>query len=246
MKSEFSEQTYGFQVGHEIISLFESAGCIVDQYHPSTVEEVSKGYDVRIRFASPFVARSLFLQYKVSEYLVRSRTMPTPCLRFKISRKNHSAQHNLLVLLAQSGEDVYYSAPLFHQKAELSFLSQRKKVSEHSLMTNPIEMGPINDPGQHYVYYHQSTNSASFLSSPTKIAFSIGAKDLVGKLKSRHIDYDYLSKLHGLLVESVESVWKKKVEIPEDVRDRQKINEIAYLLDRFFGASWILLSFPVS
>lgn len=126
MDAQFTEFSFGFALTMEIVNRLRSAYKHFSMFapeFPSLKDEGSgKGYDVQIGTLS----RPVFIQFKLSEYLVRSTargikdgTFGGPYYRFHL-RANPSNQHADLLKLEKSGEDVYYAAPFFHQQWEFN------------------------------------------------------------------------------------------------------------------------------
>ena len=82
----------------------------------------------------------LFIQFKLSHYLKnanakerKSGHFSSPYYRMHLRPINHSKQHELLLDLERSGNEVYYSAPAFHEPIELDDAYLKKEVKNRSI-----------------------------------------------------------------------------------------------------------------
>ena len=127
MKSGFSEFSYGFAVTHGL--LLNDPNVVKAPHLPSLIEEGKLGYDVNLEYSG----HTLFLQFKLSDYLVRSNALywdyyKDPYFRIEVTPNRISEQHNLLRQLADEGEDVFYVAPLFNTVMEFDQAFRRNQV----------------------------------------------------------------------------------------------------------------------
>jgi hypothetical protein len=117
----------------------------------------------------------LFIQFKLSHYLKRANAkecksghFSTPYYRMHIRPKRHSKQHELLLDLENLGNEVYYSAPAFHEPVELNDAYLKKQVKNMSLWVKPTDIGTITDYEEHYLVF-QLPNTWFFCSKPKTI-----------------------------------------------------------------------------
>jgi len=96
MKPLLSEFSYGYAITEEL-----AAGSVppltAAPIFPSLIAEGALGYDVEL----PFFGAPLFLQFKLSDKLVRhtaaeAREFGIPYFRFHLRSRRHSLQHDLL------------------------------------------------------------------------------------------------------------------------------------------------------
>jgi hypothetical protein len=124
MIPEISEFSYGFALTNELVGWLELS---VAPIFPSLVEEgkAGGGYDVKLdRPGAP-----LYLQFKRSEYMMRRSAreyrsildqqgqLRVPFYRFSIMDASKSDQHELLLALDITPNNVFYAAPRFHSLA---------------------------------------------------------------------------------------------------------------------------------
>lgn len=124
----FSEFSYGYAVTQEYVGSY-AAPLKAAPVFPSLQDEGTKGYDVELlrlglRPNSPGIP--LFLQFKLSERIVRQRITQAergyyvpPFYRVHLRTKRPN-QHRLLAQLEGQGREVYYIAPGFHKTADLN------------------------------------------------------------------------------------------------------------------------------
>jgi hypothetical protein len=66
-----------------------------------------------------------------------------------------SDQHEMLLDLEKSGEEVYYSAPAFHEPWELDQAYISHQVKQRSIWIRPSFIGPLPDIWDHHVAFQQ-------------------------------------------------------------------------------------------
>jgi hypothetical protein len=151
-----SEFSYGFALTNELI---RSPGFQVTAapVFPSLIQEgQAGGYDVRLDRPS----LPLFLQFKLCHYMfrrtcreVRDGEFDVPCYRMYLRPARHSRQHEMLLDLENAGEEVYYSAPMFHTAEELNTAFLNQSVCSSSIWIRPSEIGPLPDGLDHHVSF---------------------------------------------------------------------------------------------
>jgi hypothetical protein len=156
MKPDLSEFSYGFALTYELLQA-PGASIIGVPVFPSLIEEGQPGggWDVRIdRPTTP-----LFLQFKLADFMKRTTCkeakagFEVPCYRMLIRRSSVSEQHQLLLDLEASGQEVYYSVPAFHRHRELDDAFLARQVRARSLWLRPSDVGPLPDTQQHHVSF---------------------------------------------------------------------------------------------
>lgn len=173
MNSEFTEFSYGFAVTHELI-LQNSGNVVAAPEFPSLIREgqAGGGYDVRINFGT-FV----FLQFKLSEFMYGGRAryrslIGLPYYKFVLTPRWKSQQHRMLVDLGNTGQQVYYAAPIFHLQTHFNAEFQGKTVVNRSAFINPAEIGYLADDDDHFVVFNNV--DAHFCSEPRKLRLHTG------------------------------------------------------------------------
>lgn len=168
MRPEFSEFSYGFALTQEVCDLFPER--LYAPAFPSLLAEGQPGggYDVFIPEAA------IFLQFKVSDRLTtraakESSLLGVPYYRAHLHRRNHSAQHELMLKLENSGKLVFYIAPSFATNFELNQNYSARTVALASTFFSPSEIGPLEDDAQHYVVFATAGGGTHFCSKPRPI-----------------------------------------------------------------------------
>ena len=102
----------------------------------------------------------LFLQFKLSHYMVRSNAQEVkdgiffpPFYRMHVRPSRHSDQHEMLLDLESAGNDVYYSAPAFHTPEEFNEAYLLHQVCARSLWIKPSLIGPLPDDRDHHLAF---------------------------------------------------------------------------------------------
>lgn len=135
MKPMISEFSYGYTLTEELASGI--LGPIVGApIFPSLYQEGQPGggYDLEL----PREGAPLFLQFKLSHYLKRSNAnewnyFSSAYYRMHLRPPLYSDQHELLIELEQSGNEVYYVAPMFHRAEELNDAYTTRNVFNRSV-----------------------------------------------------------------------------------------------------------------
>jgi len=175
MIPNFSEFSYGFALTREMCDRmwgrFDTAPLF-----PSLVEEGREGHDVRLDLPG----NPLFLQFKVSEYMVRptAREWPLfrrPYYRFWLQAPRHSNQHELLLQRDQDPNIVYYAAPATHRVEDLNRAFLSRTVIEESVFFRPRDIGPLPDREAHCIAFERGSAYGYRCSDPKQITlYSVG------------------------------------------------------------------------
>lgn len=192
MKPNISEFSYGYALTEELV---KGVGTKITSapVFPSLYQEGKKGggWDLKLKKGGI----PLFIQFKLSHYLKNSNAkerksgiFSSPYYRMYIRPINHSKQHELLLDLERSGNEVYYSAPAFHEPKELDYAYLKKIVKNKSIWIKPTDIGDITDTNEHYVVF-QLPNTYYFCSTPKPIernlSFSAVQENIVSALSQR-------------------------------------------------------------
>ena len=160
MKQEISEFSYGFALTNELINCCRFPLTAAPVF-PSLYQEGQRGggYDVMLR--RPGIP--LFLQFKLSRYMIGRNTQEEkknifqpPFYRMPIRPirpKRYLNQHQMLLDLENTGNEVYYAAPAFHTLCELNYAYVRHQVALRSLWLKPSFIGPLPDDKRHHVAF---------------------------------------------------------------------------------------------
>lgn len=157
MEPGFSETAFSHALYGEILRALPSFRA---PYFPSTVEEFWVPYDMDWSLSAQ---RSLFIQFKVSEYLDHPRAaqknrVACPYFRFRLHHSHGtSTQHNLLKDLSDTFPgDVLYVAPMFYRYEEYNDLCLGRRIANNSVAVDINSMRWFTDSKRHCVAYNQS------------------------------------------------------------------------------------------
>lgn len=252
MRAKFSEREFEFCFNCEFIR--KNANVIIGVPSiPSLRLEALFGYDVEFRLKQGNIQYSLFLQYKVPFFVSKPwgrnwriyRFYGGPYYYFNLERTKKysqyslmSLQHNLLYYLRRSGEEVYYSAPLFHEWSVFNQCFINKTIIDNSIFIDPYSIGPINDFDLHKISYNQNGTQAVFHSEIKEKIRVYNFKALIEKMERRKIDKEYFSKLLSILQEGIAEVFpEEKIRLPEEM---PCISKCIHLLRRYYKLQWLM------
>ena len=187
MRPGISEFSYGFAITSEFV---QTPGAVTAAPEfPSLRAEGQQGggWDVQLdRFGVP-----LFLQFKLCDQMTRRTCKETrqegfnvPCYRMHLRPARSSRQHEMLLDLEATGEDVYYVAPMFHQPEELNDAFLRGAVRARSIWLRPSDIGPLPDDRDHHVSFERGRPWMRF-SEPKKIEAKREFEDVEKHLTDR-------------------------------------------------------------
>ncbi|MBE9490893.1 MAG: hypothetical protein IMY67_11405 [Bacteroidetes bacterium] len=235
MKPNISEFSYGYALTEELAKSFGSS-ITASPVFPSLYEEGKKGggWDVKLEKGGI----PLFLQFKLSHYLKNANAKErisgnflSPYYRMHIRPINHSKQHELLLELERLGNEVYYSAPGFHEPKELNDAYLTNKVKNKSIWVKPTDIGDITDTDEHYLAFQLPT-TWFFCSKPKPIernlSFSVFQENIISALYQRKETALTRNSLIEL-ANSLESIGKKRKDI--HMEDEHRITGIKTLID---------------
>jgi hypothetical protein len=235
MHAEFTEATYAFSVVGELMT--GGFGVTAVPAFPSQWSEGREGgFDVEV----PFVAGSVFLQFKLSEWMVRTSAQQwnlfhQEYFRFWLHSPTRSKQHQLLLDLEGTPADVYYAAPAFRESAELNDHYFGGRVCDNSIAVPPIEIGPLPDTLDHCVCFRTAAGVRFFSSDPEGARRMRGGRSLQEVLMSvamtERIDETYFARLHEVLLQILRE-HRVSVALTSAMSDRRLV---ASLLRAHFG-----------
>lgn len=157
MKPDISEFSYGYALTESLVTN-TGIPVIGSPLFPSLIAEGQEGggYDVAI----PFVGTLLFLQFKLSDKMIRNSAIEVvngalipPFYRMHIRASKHSEQHAMLLDLEGKGNLVFYAAPKFNKPSELNSAYLERKMIERSFFRKPSQIGAFTDDGPHHVSF---------------------------------------------------------------------------------------------
>ena len=217
MEPTFSEFSYGYAVTEElatgILGLLKG-----HPMFPSLKQEGQGGggYDVML----PLIGAPLYLQFKRSHYMKRVYAehwdlFNASYYRMYLMSSKYSMQHELLIHLELSGNEVYYIAPEFHEDEELTDYYTQRNTFNHSALFSPSDMGHFPDDDRHYVAFSHNATAYFCSSEP---------KELKRQLPGRSFSESYYSTYSTRTREIDRVFFDKLIENEMEVLREQNIN----------------------
>lgn len=227
MKPNISETSYGYALTDELINR-QNMTINSAPIFPTLYQEGQNGGGYDLLLDRPGLP--LFLQFKLSDYLSRSNasemnTFNNPYYRMYITKRNHSNQHQMLHELELNNDlnEVFYTAPLFHEPEELNDAYLNGNVSNRSLWINPSQIGLLPDDEQHYVVFDSPTNWY-MCSEPKKMDFIVTFEKMNDDLKhnlqtnGNKFTREYVNDLSYY----IEEISQTKIDISQGVKNHAK------------------------
>ena len=172
----FSEFSYGYDVTQELATGGIFGPLKGYPMFPSLKQEGQSGggYDVML----PLMGSPLYLQFKLSHFMKRAYAenwylFNAPYYRMYLLRSDLSMQHELLIHLELSGNEVYYIAPEFYTDDELTEHYTNKAVFHHSDLFSPSDIAHVDDDERHYVAFDDTPVAYLCSKEPRKLEKSI-------------------------------------------------------------------------
>ena len=170
----------------------------------------------------------LFLQFKLCDQMkrrtckeAREAGFNVPCYRMHLRSARSSPQHEMLLDLEQTGEDVYYSAPMFHQPEELNDAFLKGSVRAQSIWVRPSDIGPLPDDRDHHVSFEPGMRWMLF-SEPVPIEDKRDFEDVETRLMDRLREHGTIGlseeRLEGL-ADVIADIADKRRDISQRQRD---------------------------
>ena len=224
MRPNISEFSYGFAITSELVQ--DPGAITAAPVFPSLRAEGQQGGGWDMRLDRPTVP--LFLQFKLCDLMTRRTCREArqagfnvPCYRMHLRSARSSRQHEMLLDLEATGEEVYYSAPMFHQPEELNDAFLRGSVRARSIWIRPTEIGLLPDDGDHHVSFEPGSPWTLF-SKPRPLEARREFEDVVAQLmiRLRERGRTDLSeeRLEGL-ADAIASIADKRRDISQRQRD---------------------------
>lgn len=203
MRPSISEFSYGFAVTSELV---QAPGAVTaSPVFPSLRAEGQQGGGWDVRLDRPGVP--LFLQFKLCDQMTRRTCREArqagfnvPCYRMHLRPARSSRQHEMLLDLEESGQEVYYSAPMFHLPEELNGAFLQGGVRAQSIWIRPSDIGPLPDDRDHHVSFEPGRPWMRF-SKPTPIEFQREYEDVEKHLTDRLREHGKVALSEGHLEE---------------------------------------------
>ena len=155
MKPEISEFSYGYAVTEEIV---RTKGPLkaAPSFPSLRSEGTEGGYDVKLDLPG----FPLFLQFKLSDYMVRGTAyeakqglFTTPFFRMHLRPLKRSRQHQLLLNWEATGKAVYYIAPAFFKEPDFNLAYTSGSILRKSVMISPAAIGPLPSKENHHICF---------------------------------------------------------------------------------------------
>lgn len=227
MNPDFSEFSYGFALTREVCER-NWGGFDTAPVFPSLVEEGRQGggYDVTLDLPG----NPLFLQFKTSEWMVRSTAKEWDLFggryyRFLLHAARHSDQHRLLLGHDRDPTVVYYAAPAIHTVGALNDAFVDGDVIEHSVFLRPRDIGPLPDLDAHCIAFQPGRGHGYFCSEPREILVEATGSAVFDKLTQRLRDLvpiEPSDRYFAALAEELTMLTKERVGMrPAEVALRQ-------------------------
>ena len=230
MRPNISEFSYAFALTSELV---QAPGAVTAApVFPSLIAEGQQGGGWDVRLDRPGVP--LFLQFKLCDQMtrrtcreVREAGFNVPCYRMHLRPARSSSQHEMLLDLEAIGQEVYYSAPMFHQPDELNAAFLGASVRARSIWVKPSDVGPLPDDRDHHLSFEPGS-SWTFFSEPRRLrekrVFEDVTKNLSRRLHERgEVDMSRDELVH--LADAITEIAEKRRDIEE--RQRNIAREIA-------------------
>lgn len=247
MRPEFSERAFEFCFNAEFMKKNSSA-VIGIPIIPSQRLERLRAFDVEFRLKQGNIQHSLFLQHKVSHFISNRgernwdiyNIHGGPYYYFYLQRLDRSPQHNLLYNLRMSGEEVYYSAPMFYENSVFTQHFINGVVIDNSILIEPSSIGLISDLRRHKISYDPDGLQAFFHSEPKGIKNPIKFPFFKEKLAQKKIDEKYFMDLFSLLKKGVSEGFHVEFELPKEYMELPIVPQCAHLLWKYYKLQWVL------
>jgi hypothetical protein len=249
-RCQFSEFSFGYSVTEDL-AVWQGAPLTVAPVFPSLLQEGQPGIGYDVRLQRPGIP--LFLQFKLVEQMVRRNANETkqghffpPFYRMHLRSRKISDQHQSLVSLEQSGNDVFYVAPGFHTTSELNSAYANRQVWNRSFRIRPSAIGPLPDDARHHVTFQQPTAQWRFYSQePSREGHGLGSEQittmLLRKIKERGERNlrDQVTELDTKLLTIVrdrnaERNERERIDVQELAAENDPLRRVAYIARQFF------------
>ena len=242
----FSEFSFGFAFIHEYVN--RNPGLTAAPELPSLRKEAAVGWDAKLTVQG----NPKFFQFKLAEYLCRSKASQwsyhnRPYFRFRITPKEKSDQHNQLLRLANSGNDVFYTAPMFHKAQEFDQNFQASRVTTSSIWVPVQCLDPINEKDDPHCITFSRTRingnwNAWWHSEPKRLECKLSAEDHYDTTNEMiTIDENYYRELRSKLLAALNEsgTFFQSQETGDDIAS--VLDDVHRLLTTEYGLRMVIL-----
>lgn len=256
MKPNISEFSYGYAITEEL-ARWQGTNITAAPVFPSLYQEgqLGGGWDVMLdRAGIP-----LFLQFKLSDYMSRRSAYEfhkgwfiPPFYRMHIRPARFSAQHEMLLDLENAGNEVYYSAPAFHEPWELNEAYLNHGVKNRSIWVRPSWIGSLPDNWDHHVAFQQP-GSKRFCSESRPIEdkadFNSFSTRIVSSIKEKG-SFSLTNRSLFEVSEQITNISRKRSDIPpkvfettrEETESLSPLERIAFYSSMFLGVQLFIVN----
>jgi hypothetical protein len=256
MLPDISEFSYGYAITDELIH-WHGTGLTAAPVFPSSFQEGQKGGGWDVKLDRPGIP--LFLQFKLSHFMTRRSAQECqnglfqpPFYRMPVRPLKHSNQHQMLLDLESSGNEVYYSAPAFYKPEELNDAYLTHNVKNRSIWVRPSWIGALPDMDDHHIAFQ--FNGSKYFCSKARIiedkadfkSFTNRISSTLDKFGEKGTSAFNLSKLADTVTE-ISSRWHRIANekfwvYQTELKSKSPIEQIAYFTSMFLGAQLFIVN----
>jgi hypothetical protein len=249
-KCEFSEFSYGYCLTEDLI-VGKGTPFTAAPIFPSLQDEGKPGVGYDMRLNRP--GTQLFLQFKLVHQMVRGTAneeqkghFVVPFYRMHLRPRNISDQHESLLSLENSGNDVFYAAPGFHTAAALTVNYTKRLVWNRSFRLRPSAIGSLKDDKNHHVTFKTYNGKWRFYSErPSKEGHAPDTEEIAESLRQKIADRgnrnlrNQIQELDATLLDimhtrNAQRHERERVPISELGEQVDPIQRVAYIARQFF------------
>ena len=178
-----------------------------------------------------------------------------PFYRMHLRSRRISDQHQSLISLEQTGNEVFYVAPSFHTTAELNTSYARRQVWDRSFRVRPSAIGPLpNDKGHHVTFQQPNGRWRFYSEDPSREGRGEGTEEIATSLAmkikergSRNLR-EQISELDSVLheivtVRNTDRNARERINIDELGPDFDPLTRVSYIARQFFGCQLLFVTF---
>lgn len=256
MKPNISEFSYGYAITAELIHWYGTRITAAPVF-PSLYQEGQPGGGWDVMLKKPGIP--LFLQFKLSDYMSRRSAyeyqrgwFSPPFYRMHIRPARFSDQHEMLLDLENDGNEVYYSAPAFHEPWELNQAYLSHDVKNRSIWIRPSWIGTLPDDWDHHVAFQQP-GTKRFCSESRliedKADFESFTERIVSSLKDRGA-FALTNQNLLYIAKQITEISRKKRDIAAEVYETTReeteawspLERIAFYSSMFLGVQLFIVN----
>jgi len=256
MKPNISEFSYGYAITEELAH-WQGTTITAAPVFPSLYQEGQQGGGWDVMLQRPGIP--LFLQFKLSDCMGRRSAFECregwftpPFYRMHIRPARFSEQHEMLLDLENAGNEVYYSAPAFHEPWELNEAYLMHNVKNRSIWIRPSWIGTLPDDWDHHIAFQQPGNKR-FCSESREIedkadyeSFSSRTLEAIKERGNLSLKNEYLYEVS----EQITNISRKRRDIPNEVFETTReqteslspLERIAFYSSMFLGVQLFVVS----